>query len=160
VDKGLGENNEIRVKLPYSPDDDPFGVPSNLYIIGTMNTADRSVGHIDYAIRRRFSFITLKSNLSAIETYYDDLNLDVGLKNKAIALFEQVHNIMESIAPDFNKSDLMIGHSYFMAKSEDDLRLKVDFEIKPLLREYVKDGILLMHANVEGDIESIEEISI
>ena len=48
------------------------------------------------------------------------------------------------ISPDFSIDDLMIGHSYFMAKSKDELQLKLDYEIKPLLVEYVKDGVLFM----------------
>jgi 5-methylcytosine-specific restriction protein B len=64
---------------------------------------------------------------------------------------------MGSISPDFSKDDLMIGHSYFMAQSEEELQLKLDYEIKPLLLEYVKDGILFM-----SDIEAltINELSL
>ncbi|OQY39993.1 MAG: hypothetical protein B6226_00710 [Candidatus Cloacimonetes bacterium 4572_65] len=159
-DKRIGEENEIRVKLPYSSEDEPFGVPSNLYIIGTMNTADRSVGHIDYAIRRRFSFITLQSQLSAIENYYTKLGDNNAPNEIAIELFEEIEELMENIAPDFDKHDLMIGHSYFMAKTEEDLELKLKYEIKPLLREYVKDGILLLQPDENGDYQEIEGIEL
>lgn len=66
ADKRTGEGaHPIKVKLPYSKED--FSVPSNLYIIGTMNTTDRSTGSIDYAVRRRFAFITLKTDPEVIK---------------------------------------------------------------------------------------------
>lgn len=150
-DKRIGETNEVRVKLPYSSDKEPFGVPSNLYIIGTMNTADRSVGHIDYAIRRRFSFITLTSSETAIKGFYGDS--EVG--QKALRLFNDVHDIMKHLAPDFDAEDLMVGHSYFMAKNEDELEMKLNYEIKPLLSEYLKDGILKVTAT-----EAMEQLAL
>ena len=142
VDKRQGEENEVAVTLPYSGQ--KFTVPSNLYIIGTMNTADRSIGTIDYAVRRRFAFIELKADSGAIEKYYVDKG-DQATESKAIALFKKVKDIFtkENVAPDLNPDDLMVGHSYFMAKSEEALTLKLDYEIKPLLREYAKDGVLI-----------------
>jgi 5-methylcytosine-specific restriction enzyme B len=110
-------------------------LPENLYIIGTMNTADRSVGHIDYAIRRRFAFV----DIGADETV-------IGLP-KAKALFNEVRAIFkEHIASDFELKDIELGHSYYLAKEESELPMKLEYEIKPLLREYVKDGILLSEA--------------
>jgi 5-methylcytosine-specific restriction protein B len=152
-DKRLGKENEIILKLPYSGED--FGVPSNLYIIGTMNTADRSIGHIDYAVRRRFAFITLKAEKEKISNYYTNKKLPK-LKIKAENLFNEVHKIVkENIAPDFDENDLMIGHSYFMVESEEELTLKLEYEIKPLLYEYVKDGILFLSKEDSSKIESI-----
>jgi len=141
-DKRLNSENEITVTLPYSKEE--FGVPSNLYIIATMNTADRSVGHIDYAVRRRFAFITLQSEKEKIENFYSFNSLPMELSSQAVSLFDNIYKIMENISPDFSIDDLMIGHSYFMAKSKDELQLKLDYEIKPLLVEYVKDGVLFM----------------
>ena len=60
---------------------------------------------------------------------------------------------MDYISPDFSKEDLMIGHSYFMAKSDKDLKLKLEYEIKPLLLEYVKDGILFMSGDEIKNID-------
>ena len=67
-DKG---DHPIKVDLPYTKA--PFGVPDKLYIIGTMNTTDRSTGALDYALRRRFAFVTLSSNLDVIVQYYDKI---------------------------------------------------------------------------------------
>lgn len=154
-DKRLNAENEITVTLPYSKEE--FGVSSNLYIIATMNTADRSVGHIDYAVRRRFAFITLQSEKGKIENFYSFNNLPIGLSEQAVSLFDKVYKIMENISPDFAIDDLMIGHSYFMAKSKDELQLKLDYEIKPLLIEYVKDGVLFMS---NEEMTQITELSL
>jgi len=138
ADKRLGAENEITCRLPYSPDEE-FGVPDNLYIIGTMNTTDRSLGHIDYAVRRRFGFVTLESDIEKVKGFYSDEEL----KDKAVVLYEKVKELIENnISPEFQEKDIMVGHSYFMAKSESELQMKLDYEIKPLLEEYVKDGIL------------------
>jgi MoxR-like ATPase len=114
-------------------------LPKNLFIIGTMNTADRSVGHIDYAIRRRFAFVDILSN----RTVLDEAIKNAAVREKAKRLFDLVDNLFnENISPDFAKKDVVLGHSYFLAESEDDLKLKLEFEIKSILREYVRDGLL------------------
>jgi len=139
-DKRIGEQNELIAKLPYSHT--LFSVPSNLYIIGTMNTADRSVGYIDYAIRRRFSFVTIKSDKSKVEDFYKDK--DESLKELALDYFDKINNIIsktDNISSEFNANDLMIGHSYFMAEDKSSLELKICYEVKPLLIEYFNDGI-------------------
>ena len=142
VDKRIGEENELTVTLPYSQE--TFGVPNNLYIIGTMNTADRSVGYIDYAIRRRFAFITLKADRNVIENYYTDNDL----KQKALAYFDQADALMK-VSSEYEKDDLMIGHSYFLAKSEEELQNKMVFEVRPLLLEYFNDGLLAFRKDDE-----------
>lgn len=159
-DKRAGEKNEIQVTLPYS--NEKFSVPPNLYIIATMNTADRSIGHMDYAVRRRFAFIELKAEKKAIEKYYDDENLSDDLKNKATKLFDDVKNIFykdekqsENVTSELKADDLMVGHSYFMAENEDELNLKLEYEIKPLLLEYVKDGVLVGE-NLEETIKDLK----
>ena len=113
-------------------------LPPNLYIIGTMNTADRSVGHIDYAIRRRFAFVdVLPKDLSdELESKFDK------------TLFSTVSGFFSHdthLSKEFDPKDVQLGHSYFIDKTENggsiDIRLK--YEIQPILREYVKDGILI-----------------
>ncbi|CAC9560790.1 hypothetical protein [uncultured Gammaproteobacteria bacterium] len=114
-------------------------LPENLYIIGTMNTADRSVGHIDYAIRRRFAFVDVNTDESVIS-------------NKAKPLFKKVKGLFkEHLSDEFELNDVMIGHSYFL---RDNLKLALEYEIKPMLQEYRKDGVLTCEK------EKIEELKI
>lgn len=141
-DKRSQGYHPIKVMLPYTKAE--FGVPSNLYIIGTMNTTDRSTGTLDYAIRRRFAFVTLQSDRSIIEKHYDELK-DEELKDKAVALFDDIKKFIENpkhLCGDMSIDDLMIGHSYFMAEDEEELKDKVEYEIVPLIKEYINDGIL------------------
>ncbi len=140
ADKREGGNHPLKVTLPYSKT--LFGVPSNLYIIGTMNTTDRSTGTLDYALRRRFAFVTLKSNPDIIAKHYDALG-DEELKNQALAVFDDIQNfITEKKHGDFSIDDLMVGHSYFMASDRDELVGKIKYEVLPLITEYINDGIL------------------
>lgn len=141
-DKG---NHPIKVTLPYSKT--LFGVPSNLYIIGTMNTTDRSTGTLDYALRRRFAFVTLKSDPNVIVKHYEKLGND-DLKAIAIDLFNNIKAFITNpkhLCGDLGIDDLMVGHSYFMASSKEELQCKVEFEIIPLIAEYINDGILTVN---------------
>lgn len=120
-------------------------LPKNLYIIGTMNTADRSVGHIDYAIRRRFGFIDILPAIHVIS--YEP----------AIKLFEQVQQLFgkDHLSADFDSKDVQIGHSYFMVNDLEALEYRLKYEIKPILYEYIKDGVLLDSAR-----EPIEQLCV
>lgn len=141
-DKG---NHPIKVTLPYSKT--LFGVPSNLYIIGTMNTTDRSTGTLDCALRRRFAFVTLKSDPNVIVKHYEKLGND-DLKAIAIDLFNNIKAFITNpkhLCGDLCIDDLMVGHSYFMASSKEELQCKVEFEIIPLIAEYINDGILTVN---------------
>ena len=131
ADKRIGGDHPIRVTLPYS--NESFGVPSNLYIIGTMNTTDRSVGNIDYAVRRRFAFVTLKADRELVEQ---------NSILEAVTLFDAVESFIKKHKIDMDFEDLMVGHSYFFAEDENELELKWQYEILPLLNEYIKDGIV------------------
>lgn len=131
ADKRLGEDNGITLQLPYSKDEKGFGVPRNLYIIGTMNTTDRSTGTIDYAIRRRFAFLTIPADREVVKG------------DTAKALFDDVKTFIQKYRyADMDVDDLMVGHSYFMADDDAELMMKIEFEIIPLIKEYIKDGIL------------------
>ncbi len=119
-DKRLGEGNELTVTLPYSKEQ--FGVPKNLYVIGTMNTADKSIALVDIALRRRFTFVRMEP----LEEY----------------LPENVKKINETIKKR-RGSDYLIGHAYFIDKDGskiDEMHSKysyvMKYKIRPLLEEY------------------------
>ena len=114
-------------------DDNSLVLPPNLYIIGTMNTADRSVGHIDYAIRRRFAFVNVLPK---------DLTNELGDQFES-ALFAKVTNLFNTnLSTEFKKEEVQLGHSYFITKNTP-IDIRWEYEIKPILLEYVKDGILI-----------------
>ena len=100
-----------------------------------MNTTDRSVGNIDYAVRRRFVFVTLKADVDVLIKKYGKDSIQVKLFN-AVNEFVDTNN-----ANELDLADLKVGHSFFMVE-EKQLRLNLDYEIIPLLREYYKDGLL------------------
>lgn len=142
-DKRTKGGQPIPVLLPYSKEE--FEVPENLYIIGTMNTTDRSVGNLDYAVRRRFAFITMKANRNIVESYYSEK--DAKLKRTALGLFDQINKKdgfieKHKIDEDLDLEDLKVGHSYFMAEDMDSLQRKMKYEVIPLIKEYMKDGLL------------------
>lgn len=121
-------------------------LPENLYIIGTMNTADRSIGSIDYAIRRRFAFINILPQVLS-ENFQVDLfkkvsslfigNLDEYTQDDILGLKRSLH-----LSEEFEPEDVWLGHSYFMIQEIEDITNRLNYEIKPILKEYVKDGIL------------------
>ena len=122
------------VQSMYTIDDDnSLVLPPNLYIIGTMNTADRSVGHIDYAIRRRFAFVNVLPK---------DLTSELGNQFESV-LFAKVTNLFNTnLSSEFKKEDVQLGHSYFITEYTP-IDIRWEYEIKPILLEYVKDGILI-----------------
>jgi hypothetical protein len=113
-------------------------IPENLWIIGTMNTADRSVGHLDYAIRRRFLFVDCLEDKSKVT------NRDAKSK------MEEINGIIATYkAEEFEAKDIQIGHTYFMG---DDWKTKFEYQVKPILEEYLRDGVLGQDAKskIEG----------
>lgn len=149
--KRLGEEDEFTVTLPYSGE--IFGVPDNLYIIGTMNTADRSIGYIDYAVRRRFAFMTIEAKSDVIREFY---NGNGELMKKELLLFTSVSDLIkDNLNPDFDLNDIMVGHSYFLAKSDDDFELNLEYKIRPLLEEYLRDGIIVDNGEIKASIANL-----
>ncbi len=129
-DKRIGAEHPVTLSLPYSKQSD-FGVPQNIYIIGTMNTTDRSTGTLDYAVRRRFAFLTVPAKRDIIRS------------ETAKQLFDDVKVFIEHHkSTDMDIEDLMVGHSYFMAENTDEFVMKIKYEVIPLIKEYIKDGIL------------------
>lgn len=126
-DKRIGEKEQILLELPYSKNE-KFGVPSNVYIIGTMNTADRSVEALDTALRRRFSFTEVMPNPKVLK----------GKKVSEIALDKLLETINKRIEVLLDR-DHTIGHSYFIKIENDaveDLKMVFKNNIIPLLQEY------------------------
>lgn len=129
-DKREGEQNEIKATLPYSKK--RFSVPNNLYIIGTMNTADRSVEALDTALRRRFSFIEMNpepAKLNSAEFECKGIDLE--------ALLTAINGRIEKLLD----KDYCIGHSYFMTiKNHQEPLEEIKFifqnKVLPLLQEY------------------------
>lgn len=135
-DKRKGADEELRVILPYSKTE--FSVPAHLHIIGTMNTADRSVEALDTALRRRFSFEELppKPGLIAEEGASKENGGEVMVRETRISLYELLSTINNRIEKLLDK-DHLIGHSYFMkVSSSADLRTVFQHNIIPLLEEY------------------------
>lgn len=127
-DKREGEENEISLELPYSKK--KFSVPSNLHIIGTMNTADRSVEALDTALRRRFSFIEMLPNPSLIKE---------GKSKGKIAGFdlEKMLSVINQRIEVLVDRDHTIGHAFFMGvDSLESLQVVIADKIVPLLQEY------------------------
>lgn len=122
-------------------------LPPNLYIIGTMNTADRSVGHIDYAIRRRFAFVDVLPK---------DLSEEDGIVFDSQLFYEVSELFDTNLSPEFEKKDVQLGHSYFIDKSIEggSIAIRLRYEIKPILFEYVKDGVLIGD-NIKQKIEAL-----
>ncbi len=123
-DKRLGQDNELRVTLPYSKE--KFGVPSNLYILGTMNTADRSIEALDTALRRRFSFVEMMPNPALLK---DKNILGVNLKELLLKINQRIEALIDR--------DHTIGHAYLIdVENENDLKRAFKDKIIPLLQEY------------------------
>lgn len=127
----------IELQLLYS--DENFSVPPNVYIIGMMNTADRSLAMLDYALRRRFSFFTMKPgfNTMGFQAYQNSLKNDAF--DKLISCVKQLNSKIEedvSLGEGF-----CIGHSYFCGLTSDTVNVQtlssiVEYELIPLLKEY------------------------
>lgn len=131
--KRLGNKESLEVTLPYSQKS--FGVPPNLYILGTMNTADRSVEALDTALRRRFSFVEMMPDPKVI-VEKGALKVSKGILNDVINLPQLLSKINERIEALLDR-DHQIGHSYFLkVNSLDDLKHVFHNKIIPLLQEY------------------------
>lgn len=129
--------HSLTATLTYSGE--PFGVPANLYILGTMNTTDRNTGTLDYALRRRFVFKTMKADEQIVNAQEEEI------AEIALPLFSQVKEfIIKYNSGDMDIEDLMIGHSYFLASNVEQLQNNIEYKIKPLIKEYINDGILRM----------------
>ncbi|WP_246850462.1 McrB family protein [Rufibacter roseolus] len=151
-DKRLGKDEALQITLPYSKE--KFGVPANLFIIGTMNTADRSVEALDTALRRRFSFEEMPPRPELITTE-GKLSAEGG-EVAGIHLADLLHTINKRIEKLLDK-DHLIGHSFFMGVHNlAGLKAVFQNKINPLLQEYFfgdfgKIGLVLGKAFFEKE---------
>jgi hypothetical protein len=139
-DKRLGRENELTITLPNVEGD--FGVPSNLYIIGTMNTADKSIALIDIALRRRFEFIGYYPNYGLLEPETSKL-----LKKINEAIFEQKKS-----------ADYLIGHAYFMKHQK--IETVLENKVIPLLMEYFSgktETVEKIFVGTDWNVKHVEE---
>ena len=153
ADKRKGRINAESVVLPYSKKG--FHIPNNVYLIATMNTADRSLGSLDYAIRRRFAFIAEKPFGLDVEGFDEERFEKVSklfVKN-----FDEYKESgwdptmklesADTLSDEYKPEDVWIGHSYFLMQDEEDnTSNRLLYEIIPLLEEYVRDGVLTAEA--------------
>lgn len=139
-DKRWGELNQTSATLQSG---DPFAVPNNLYIVGTMNSADKSISLIDAALRRRFEFIEQKPDASLIT--------DPTMRSILIKLNDM-------LADQLDSADLLIGHSYFMNKTVDDLPKVLNNSIIPLLYEYFYDNKKKVMGVLNNAVEQVDYV--
>lgn len=135
-DKRWGEVNALQITLPSG---DSFAVPNNLYIVGTMNSADKSISLIDTALRRRFEFIEVTPNASLISDS---------------VLRSVLEKLNASLAKELDSTDLLVGHAYFINKTENDLCSIFNRSIIPLLYEYFYDNSAKVKAQVKNALPS------
>ena len=153
ADKRKGRINAESVVLPYSKK--AFHIPNNVYLIATMNTADRSLGSLDYAIRRRFAFIAEKPFGLDVEGFDEELFEKVSslfVKNfdeYKESGWDQTMKLepADTLSDEYKPEDVWIGHSYFLMQDEEDnTSNRLLYEIIPLLEEYIRDGVLTAEA--------------
>ena len=122
TDKRWGEINQLSTKLPSGQ---PFAVPNNLYVIGTMNSADKSISLIDAALRRRFEFVEVSVNYKIIAN------------STARSVLKKINEKLEG---QLDSSDLLVGHAYFIGKDENTICDVLNHNVIPLLYEYFFDS--------------------
>ncbi|MGI7656566.1 AAA family ATPase [Campylobacter jejuni] len=140
--KRIGEKEELKVTLPYSGKE--FGVPKNVYIIGTMNTADRSITSLDTALRRRFEFVEMMPDVSKLSMDCEGINLQELLK----AINTRIEYLLDR--------EKTIGHAFFIGvENLNDLQKVFKNKIIPLLQEYFYNDYALIDAvlNKNGMLE-------
>ena len=138
-EKRIGAAEEIKVTLPYSGDQ--FGIPKNVYILGTMNTADRSLAMMDTALRRRFDFVEMMPNSGLIRKEVGDSGSIEGFNLADIldALNERIEYLYDR--------EHTLGHAFFMNNNTlADVKRTFENKIIPLLQEYFYDDFRKIRA--------------
>ena len=164
--RGESVKTPYKIKDPNDPEnegDSTLVIPKNLYVIGTMNTADRTIGQIDYAVRRRFAFYPCPPEREIVESE----NRGLKERQKVLDIYDDVQNLFRKtnndgfLSSDFDAADVCIGHSYFLPSDKragnplHQIAQKIIWQVIPILREYIKDGVLQESATTE--IDKIED---
>lgn len=166
------EYRNSKVSTPYEVKEKATGnvtkdivLGKNLFILGTMNTADKSIDAIDYAIRRRFIFIDSPADRNVVMKCYQNASGNIDENSIELLLFDAVQHIFDDnrfFNNEYQKSDVRIGHTYFLRDRkkgyEDAIIEHFIFQVVPILREYVKDGILDVTENLVPIEHSPSEI--
>ncbi|MCB1098778.1 MAG: AAA family ATPase [Verrucomicrobiae bacterium] len=150
-----GTEHQLQLTYAETPDD-TFHIPKNVHIIGTMNTADRSLSMVDYALRRRFAFVDLSPEFGSAK-FREKLTTAGVSADLAERIIERMRTLNQAITADFHElgEGYQIGHSFFcpgngMSPDERWYRFVVENEIKPLLREYWLDDPARVRAAVDA----------
>lgn len=133
----LIESDKRGVELQLLYADEQFSIPSNVYIIGMMNTADRSLAMLDYALRRRFAFFELTPAFSSAGFRAYRTKVNNPKFDRLIATVEQLNDVIAN--DDSLGEGFCIGHSYFCTNAtinDEWMRSVVEYELIPLLKEY------------------------
>ena len=121
-------------------------LPDNFYVMATMNTADRSLAVVDFALRRRFAWYTLWPKAIDSPNFYKDY-------------FDKISGIFEKFASD-EELNLQPGQGYFLANSDSEMRNRLKYEVMPLIKEYLVEGLLTQSKDAFSDFfyQSIQEV--
>ena len=167
------EYRNSKVSTPYEvPDRTINGVSKdivlgkNLFIIGTMNTADKSIDSIDYAIRRRFIFIDSPAKRDVVINCYQSVMNATDENSIEALLFDAVGYIFEGTRffnEEYQRNDVRIGHTYFLRNAAtgymETMAERFVFQVVPILREYVKDGIIDSFEDLKNNEHSSTDIA-
>ena len=148
--------DKSNVEIEISPNFKIKKLPDNLFVIATMNTADRSLAVVDFALRRRFAWYTLKPQIIkgnsqeiSVKRKKDGEVKDVKIKINQIPSnqkffiedFTQIQEIFNWFASS-NELSLQPGQGYFIADSEEEMTNRIKYEIFPLIKEYLNEGLI------------------
>ncbi|MHB1423862.1 MAG: McrB family protein [Gemmataceae bacterium] len=139
-----------------------FRIPKNLYIIATMNSADRSIGHIDVAIRRRFALFPLGPNAQVVRDFWRDIG-DEGCGRRLAELMDKMNADLKKVQEASGEAELGVGHSYFLPKRESSfeeakqqVKMKLLYQVRPLLRVYAE--LLSRESDLQKCFASLDEV--
>ena len=157
------EYRGLEVHLP--DEEEPLNIPNNLFLIGTMNTADRNIALVDHALRRRFLIVEMLPDKNQILNYHIMKNNSEDIVNMTIEAF----NITQSVfyrqgtmeyntdMNGYNMQDYAVGHTYFMTDSKEQLLMNIKHQVIPLLGEYQREGVITKAAfeKVKSELQRI-----